>query len=59
MKIVVSRKTAKLFVNGAAQPCLIVNDLKMGQTSGKIALWAHWTTDAYFSKVRVKAGAVQ
>jgi hypothetical protein len=54
MKIVVSGQTAQLFINGAIQPCLIVNDLKMGRTSGKIALWAHWTTEAYFSNLRIK-----
>jgi hypothetical protein len=54
MKIVVSGTMARLYVNGATQPCLIVKDLKMGEASGKIALWAHWTTDAYFSNLRVK-----
>ena len=56
MKIAVSGTTARLYVNGAAQPCLIVNDLKMGKASGKIALWAHSSTDAYFSKVRINEG---
>jgi hypothetical protein len=57
MKIVVSGTIARLYVNGALQPCLIVKDLKMGEASGKIALWAHWTTDAYFSNLRVKTGS--
>jgi hypothetical protein len=35
------RQTAQLFVDGAIEPWLIVSDLKMEQTSGKIALWAH------------------
>jgi hypothetical protein len=38
MKIVVSGTKAQLFVNGAAQPCLLVNDLKLGETHGQIAL---------------------
>lgn len=54
MKIVVSGETAQLFVNGGIQPCLIVKDLKMGHTFGKIALWAHWTTDAYFSNLHIE-----
>jgi len=54
MKIVVSGTKAQLFVNGADQPCLIVNDLKLGDTDGRIALWAHTTTDAYFSNLQVK-----
>ena len=53
MKIVVSGTGARLYVNGAAQPCLMVNDLKLGQTRGQIALWAHWTTDSYFSNVKI------
>jgi hypothetical protein len=54
MKIVVSGTGARLYVNGADQPCLIVNDLKLGETHGRIALWAHVTTDAYFSNLAVK-----
>jgi hypothetical protein len=53
MKIVVSGTTARLYINGAEQPCLIVNDLKLGASHGRIALWAHWTTDAYFSNLTV------
>ena len=53
MKIVVSGTKAQLYVNGADQPCLIVNDLKLGDTRGQIALWAHPTTDAYFSNLTV------
>ena len=53
MKIVVSGTTARLYINGAEQPCLIVNDLKLGESHGRIALWAHWTTDAYFSNLTV------
>jgi hypothetical protein len=50
MKIVVSGTKARLYVNGGNQPCLIVNDLKLGDTNGQVALWAHNSTDAYFSK---------
>jgi hypothetical protein len=51
MKIVVSGSTARLYVNGAAQPCLIVNDLKHGDGAGRVALWAFIDTDAYFGAV--------
>jgi hypothetical protein len=54
MKVVVSGTKAQLYVNGADQPCLIVNDLKLGETRGQIALWAYGTTDAYFSNLKVK-----
>jgi len=54
IRIVVAHTQARLYVNGGDQPALIVNDLKLGETSGQIALWAHWTTDAYFSNLTVK-----
>jgi hypothetical protein len=54
IKIVVSGVHARLYVNGASQPCLIVNDLKLGKTHGKVALWIGSDTDAYFSSVTIK-----
>ena len=54
MKIVISGSKAQLYVNGASQPALVVNDLKLGESRGQIALWAHPTTDAYFSNLTVK-----
>jgi hypothetical protein len=53
MKIVVSGSMAQLYVNGAEQPSLIVNDLKRGDSHGQIALWSHSTTDGYFSNLKV------
>jgi hypothetical protein len=53
MKIVVSGSKAQLYVNGADQPCLVVNDLKLGDTRGQIALWSHSTTDGFFSNLKV------
>lgn len=53
MKIVVSGTTARLFVNGASQPCLVVTDLKRGDGPGRIALWAHVETDAHFGALRI------
>lgn len=54
LKVVVSGTKAKLYVNGAAQPCLIVNDLKLGESHGRVALWTGSDTEAYFSNLRVK-----
>ena len=53
MKIEVDGLGAKLYVNGAQQPCLIVNDLKLGNSRGQIGLWAFVATDAYFSNLAV------
>ncbi|HZS97536.1 MAG TPA: family 16 glycoside hydrolase [Terriglobales bacterium] len=54
MKIVVTGTKALLYVNGASQPALVVNDLKLGESHGQIGLWAHSTTDAYFSNLAVR-----
>jgi hypothetical protein len=53
IKVVVSGTKAKLYVNGASQPALIVNDLKLGDSQGAIALWSHTSTDGYFTNLRV------
>jgi hypothetical protein len=54
IKIIVNGAQARLYVNGAEQPALIVNDLKLGETHGQVALWADPTTDAYFSNLTIK-----
>lgn len=53
IKIVVQGTQAQLYVNGADQPCLIVNDLKLGESSGKIALWLAMGTEAHFAELAV------
>jgi len=54
VKVVVSGTKAQLYVNGADQPCLIVNDLKLGESHGAVALWTGSDTEAYFSNLRIK-----
>ena len=53
LRIVVSGAQAKLYINGSDQPSLIVNDLKLGQLRGKVALWSGRDADGYFSNLRV------
>ena len=53
LRLEVSGVKARLFVNGASQPALIVNDLKGGDASGAIALWSYTSTEAYFSNLKV------
>ena len=55
LRLEVSGSTARLYVDRATQPCLVVNDLKLGESHGKIALWARISTEAYFSNLRVEA----
>jgi 3-keto-disaccharide hydrolase len=54
IKIVVAGTKARLYVNSAEQPCLIVNDLKLGETHGQVALWTGSNTEAYFSNLKVR-----
>lgn len=53
-KVVIEGTTAKLFVHGASQPCLIVNDLKLGDTTGALALWVGPGTEGYFSNLAIR-----
>jgi hypothetical protein len=54
-KIVVEGRTARLYVHGAEQPCLIVNDLKLEPGSGGVALWVGPGTEGYFSNLKITA----
>ncbi len=54
IKIEVKDETAKLYVNGADQPTLIVNDLKQDKTlRGSIGLWIGPGTLAQFADFRI------
>jgi hypothetical protein len=52
-KIEVDGRSARLYVNGADQPCLIVNDLKLNPQSGGVALWVGPGTEGYFANLRI------
>jgi hypothetical protein len=54
VKIQVAGSGARLFVNGAEQPTLIVNDLKQTPVNGAIALWVGPGTIAHFSDLEVR-----
>jgi hypothetical protein len=53
VKIVVSGDKAQLYVNGAVEPALIVNDLKQARAAGAIALWIGLGTIAHFAHLKV------
>ncbi len=53
VRIVVDGTKARLFVHGAAQPCLIVNDLKHGDSEGAVALWVGPGTEGYFTGLKI------
>jgi hypothetical protein len=46
VRLVVAGRSAKLFLNNASQPSLVIPDLKLGPASGGIGFWGHMG-DAY------------
>jgi len=53
LKIEVSGRDAKLFLNGAPQPSLIVQGLKGEHLSGRVALWGFPGQTTWFSNLRI------
>jgi hypothetical protein len=56
MRIVVNGQEAKLYLNDATQPALLVKDLKHGAgtaTAGGIGLWVEVGTEGYFADLKV------
>lgn len=53
VKIEVRGPKARLYVHGAAQPTLLVGDLKLGEASGAIGLWVGPGTIAHFADLRL------
>jgi hypothetical protein len=53
MRIDVEGTTARLFVHEAPQPALVVTDLKLGDSTGGVALWIGSGTEGFFSNLRV------
>jgi hypothetical protein len=54
-KIEIAGRQARLYVHGAEQPCLIVNDLKLEPRAGGVALWVGPGTEGYFSNLKITA----
>ena len=52
-KIEVEGRKARLYVHGAEQPCLIVNDLKLEPCEGGVALFVGPGTEGYFSHLKI------
>lgn len=54
LRVTVSGGTAKLYVHGAPQPTLWINDLKLGgEASGAVGLYVDNGTDGFFRNLRV------
>jgi hypothetical protein len=54
MKVLVQGTRCELYVNHAAQPCLVVTDMKHGPSQrGGVGLWIEAGTIGYFSDLKV------
>jgi hypothetical protein len=53
VRIQFAGRTARLFVNGAAQPTLVVTDLKQTPAAGAVALWIGPGTIAHFANLKI------
>lgn len=54
LRIEVKGEKAKLFLNGAAQPSFMVNDLKHGADGGGgVGLWVDIGTEGFFTDLRI------
>ena len=56
MKISVHGTTAALYLGDSLQPCLLINDLKLGDAQGAIALWGGSGTVGYFANLNIVKG---
>jgi hypothetical protein len=54
-RIEIDGAKARLYVNGAEQPCLLVNDMKLEPRPGGVALWVGAGTEGYFSNLKITA----
>ena len=55
MRIVVEGSRARLFVHGATQPTLVVNDLKLSPATGGIGFWIGAGSEAFFANLRLSS----
>ncbi len=54
-RIEIEGRKARLFVHGAEQPSLIVNDMKLEPREGAVALWVGPGTEGYFANLKITA----
>jgi len=59
VRIEVAGRAAKIYVNGSANPALIVEGLKGEDLHGAVALWGSPNQESYFSNVRITPAAPQ
>lgn len=53
-RITVDGVKARLYVHGASQPALVIDDLKLGDSTGGVVLWIGPGTEGYFTNLQIK-----
>jgi hypothetical protein len=56
-KLVVSGRTARLYLQGSSEPTLLIDDLRNAPIRGAVGLWLGPMTEAYFSNLRITPAA--
>ena len=59
IRIELSGRTARLYLNGSAKPSLVVDGLKGEDLHGAIGLWGFTDEEAYFANVKITPAAPQ
>jgi hypothetical protein len=53
-RLEISGSQVKAYINDEKEPALTVEDMKLGNTNGKIGLWLDDGTAAYFSNIKIE-----
>ena len=59
VRIEVAGRSAKLYLNGATRPSLVVDGLKGEDLHGAVGLWGYTNEEAHFANVRITPAAPQ
>ena len=55
LRLVIQGPSLRAYVGAAAEPALVMDDLRRGGQSGAVALWVDDGTSAFFSNLRISA----
>jgi hypothetical protein len=59
LKIEVAGRTARIFLNGATKPSLVVDGLKSSMLRGEVGLWGYAGEESYFANVHITPATAQ
>jgi len=59
LKIEVAGRVARVYLNGAAKPTLVVDGLKGENLHGAVGLWGYAREESYFSNLRITPAAAR